>query len=126
MSDPIDEVKTIVAIVIIATLMGLVGYLAYTKSLLETQVAEQQNDITALTDQNANFKSQAEAANAVITKMHDDDVARTAAAAKSISAADRQASVFEDAAKKIGIATATGDDCEATKTLLKNYYGGTK
>jgi len=70
--DPISEVKNIVLMVVFSILMGLIGYLGYAKSLLQTQVAQQKTDITALTDQNTNFKTQVDATNATIQKMHDD------------------------------------------------------
>lgn len=122
--DPISEVKNIVLVVIFTALIGLIGYLGYTKSLLQTQVAQQKTDITALTDQNSDFKSQVEATNAAIQQMHTDGLARAAAAAQSIAEAERQASAFEATAKALATAAPVGDDCSATKTFLKKYFGG--
>jgi cell division protein FtsB len=123
-SDPIGEIKTVITVVILVALMGIICYLAYTKSLLETKVAQQETDITALTDQNTNFKTQVEASNAAIKKMHDDGVARATAAAQSIAAANRQADAFEATAKRLVAASPVGDDCTATKAFLKSYLGG--
>lgn len=123
-TDPVGQVKAIILAVAFAVLFGIIGYLAYTKSLLETEVAQQQTDITALTDQNTNFKTQVEASNAAINKMHDDGLARAAAAAQSIAEANRQADAFETTAKRLAAVAPVGDDCTATKAFLKSYFGG--
>ena len=122
--DPIAEIKTVIIMVVCIVLIGLIGYLAYTKSLLETKVAEQQVDISSLQEQNVNFKTQAEASNAAFQKIQSDAMAREAAAAESIATANRQATAFEAEAKRLAAVNPVGDDCAATKSFLKSYFGG--
>jgi cell division protein FtsB len=125
-SDPIGEIKTVILVMAFSALLGLIGYLGYTKSLLQTEVAQQKTDITALTDQNTNFKTQVEASNAAIEKMRSDGLAREAAAVPSIAEANRQAAAFEETARRLAAASPVGDDCTATKAFLKTYFGGQK
>lgn len=124
--DELSEIKAVILIIVLAVLFGLIGYLAYTKSLLQTQVAQQQTDITALTDQNTNFKTQVEASNVAVQKMRTDALARQSAAAESIAAANRQADAFEATARRLAAVTPVGDDCTASKAFLKTYFGGGK
>lgn len=122
--DPIAEIKAAVIIVILVILLAIIGWLAYTKSQDETQIATQETAISALTDQNSDFKKATEDTNAVIQKMQTDALAQQAAEDDAVQTAQRQAASIVARETKLLALKPVGNDCDAAKIFAKQYYGG--
>ena len=124
--DPVSQGKNIVIAVIVVVVLGIIGYLSYTKSRLETKLAQAQTDIVALTDANNDWKTATDNANKAMKDAIDQAAAREAAAAKGVAEAKNLAKQYEARANEIMRSIPKGDDCVATKRLTDSYFGAKK
>ena len=124
--DPLSEVKIIIVGVVFAVLIGLIGYLAYTKNSVETQLAQAQTDIVSLTSANEDWKSKTEQVNAAIASEQAAEKLRADEAAKAIADAQKIADSYSNEALTLAKATPSGDDCAATKKLTDSYFESKK
>lgn len=139
-SSGINSVKFIIISVIVVAVLGVLGYLAYTKSKLQTQLAQAQTDIVALTAANENWKTTSEQANAAIAAQAAADKQREEQAAAAIADAQKSADqATKDAAAIMatplpalpaqngGIGYCLPDpQCAAAEKLMNSYFGARK
>ena len=124
--DPISQVKNICLAVIVVVVLGIIGYLSFTKARLETKLAQAQTDIYALTDANQDFKTQVEAANKALQATIDESTARAARAEKDVKTAEALSNQYLIRAREILRTHPDWTDCVATKKLFDSYFGGKK
>lgn len=121
-SDPVSQVKTYVVGGVIVALLAVIGYLAYTKSLLETQVAQQQTEITSYQDANVSWAASAAEQDKKIQDIIDTASAREKAVVAAIAQAEQESKIFNQNSVKLMATKAAGSDCEATKKFLDSYF----
>ena len=117
-----DTIKVVAIVLVFLLVFGLIGYLVYTKSKLESQVADDRGVITALQSANQDWKTQTDSANAALKKLKDDTAARAATAATAETQAQAANADYLKAASNIEAAKPKGDDCAASKALLDNFF----
>lgn len=124
--DPISETKTIFFVAIAVLVAAVIGYLAYTKSLLQTEVAQDATLIVEYRTQNDDWKVKTDEANKAIKALQDEVLASQ----QAVEAAQKQAEVVQQqhdiVAHNIETILPFGDDCAATKKILDNYFRGKK
>lgn len=79
---------------------------------------------SALVLANTNFKTAADAQNAAIQKMKDNQTAMTKAAAKAQKQAAKKDSTLQAALTKLAKVKPSKKACEAANALLNQYIGG--
>lgn len=120
--DPVEKAVFIVKVVIGVVLVGIIAYLAYTKSLLETEVAQQKTEIVQYQNANTEWKTQTAKANAALKATIDEAARRETVANKAIAVAQAKANSFLNKAKQISSVKPEGDDCAAAAKLLDTYF----
>ena len=121
-SDPIAEVKFVVLSVVAVVIFGIIGYLAYTKQELKTQVAELQLENQQYKTANDDWQTKTESANAALAQFKKDALARETLAANALTEAKRQNDTYTATAKAIMASKPSGDDCTAAKSVLNSYF----
>ena len=137
-SSGLNSVKFIIITVVVVAILGVIGYLAYTKSELQTQLAQAQTDIVALTAANENWKTNSETQNAAIAAQAAADKQRADQAAAAVAVAQKASDQdTKDAADIMaikappapaqavpGAPAATPDpQCAAAEKLMNSYFG---
>lgn len=123
------SLSNIIYITLGSIILGLLlfcGYEMYTKSLLQTQVANQQIQITSLSDANDQWKTQTLAANTALKSIQNSQDARDKAAQAAMAQAVKDAQSHEAEAQVILKKKVTGDDCTAANKIFNDYLGGHK
>ena len=123
-SSTTSMVKVVAIVLAVLAIFGLVGYLAYTKSQLERKITDDARVISSFQNANESWKAAAESANAKLKAAQAAADQRAIEAQKAIDAAKAQAKVYLTTATNILAVKPKGDDCEATKALLDNFYKG--
>lgn len=122
--DPIGEVKLVVIGAIAVVALGLIVYLGYTKSLLETKVADQALEISQYKLANETCKSNVAQANSDLKKAITSGTVRQSAVASSIKSTEKTTTPMLARAAALMVALPNGDDCAAAKSLTNSYFGG--
>ena len=120
----VSAIKIIVGAVVGVIIIGIVGYLAYTKSLLETQVANDALTISQYEIANTNWAEQSAKASKAIADLKADAASRAAEAERRVEAARNEAQSYLNRANTIAASKPAGDDCTAAKNLANAYFGG--
>ncbi len=122
-SSGLESAKLIAAGVVLIALIGWGGYETYTKSLVETDLANTKTELTQYKDANENWEKTAAEFNAKIKALAEESDARAKMATKAVADAKAAATAFDMKAKALMALTPSGDDCAATKAFLSSYYG---
>ena len=140
-SSSLSSAKFIIITVVALIIVGAFGYEMYTKSQLQTKLAQAQTDIVALTAANENWKTNSETQNAAIAaqaaaeKQRADQAAAAVAVAQKTSDQDTKDAAAIMAVKAPptpaqaapGAPVATPDpQCAAAEKLMNSYFGGKK
>lgn len=128
--DPVSEstgnVKIIIIVLSIAALIGLLGWLFWSRASLQAQVSQQKTEISDYQSANKQCKKDIDASNARVDEIAAASNARALVADKALKAAQSIASRYTTkAAAVIAMKPQDSDDCKATKKLLDDYFSGT-
>lgn len=130
-SNAINTAKLVVVGVFVIAALGTIGYLAYTKQKLETELAQAQTDITALTDANTNWKDATATANAALASEIADEKKRTQDAQAAVDSAQKQSDEQTKEANAImavkipvdvSVSGAADPQCNAARSMMKSFF----
>lgn len=122
--DPISNIKNALIIAVVIIVVAIIGYLAYTKSLLQTQVAQQQGEIEQYKTANDDWARANAQQDAAIKNLKTLSNTRAEAAAKALAASQSKAKGFSALADTLLKQKPAGADCAATKKFLSDYFAG--
>lgn len=126
MPDPVSNAAKAIKISLICaaiiSIFAVIGYLAYTKSVAQSQIEEDARLITALKDANQSYVEQAARANAALQSLQDEAKTNLAEAQKALAEAQKQVGQYKANQDRLLSLKPVGDDCAATKKILGGYF----
>lgn len=121
-SDPVDQAKAIALAVVALLFVGLLVYLGWTKSILQTENTKLLSDNAALTFANQEWAKHSEETNRIIAKIKADSEARLKAAKDSLQRAASASEKDRASAATFASMKTTGDSCTQAKQLTDAYF----
>jgi len=118
---PISGIKTIAISICALAILGIFAYLIISKSYLQQDLAQSQQDVVALTQANKNWQMQVGKQNDALMSLQKDTKDREDAAKLAIVSAQKTAQTFQKQIDALNKSNPAGDDCAASKSLLQKY-----